>query len=160
MNDRSRLRACLCGVREQYDSEVQAGILQCVKSKSPHVPAMVIEMSSSLDSEPSSSPVQEQVTPSQLTLDTPGKQKLETRRTNDLAGAIVNGQCMCACEAAKNGKPSSFLQKTTVKEEDIPEEVIETESVSKKDEEPPKKNIVRFKEVRILKPLIALQSEI
>lgn len=72
MNDKSRLRSCLCGVREQYDNDVQAGILQCVKSKSPHIPAMVIEMSSSLDEEPTSAKIQEQVTPAQLTFDTPG----------------------------------------------------------------------------------------
>ncbi|CAI2357739.1 unnamed protein product [Caenorhabditis sp. 36 PRJEB53466] len=147
MNDRSRLRACLCGVREQYDNEIQSGLLQCVKSKSPQVPAMVIEMSSSLDSEPDSSSssssdsstVQEQVTPAQLTFDTPG--------------AVVNGQCMCACEAAKNGASRSFLQKTQeVEVEKVPVSE-ELESVTKKDEAAPKTNAVRFKEMlfRILR---------
>uniref|UniRef100_A0A1I7U0G6 Uncharacterized protein n=1 Tax=Caenorhabditis tropicalis TaxID=1561998 RepID=A0A1I7U0G6_9PELO len=144
MNDKSRLRACLCGVREQYDSEVQSGILQCVKSKSPHIPAMVIEMSSSLDSEPSSSSkIQEQVTPAQLTFDTPG--------------AIVNGQCMCACESGKTGATRSFLQKQQEEKEnektkEVPEEVVEMETV--KDEQPPKTNAVRFKEnsPRLMQP--------
>ncbi|CAP23110.2 Protein CBG01911 [Caenorhabditis briggsae] len=147
MNDKSRLRACLCGVREQYDNDVQSGILQCVKSKSPQMPAMVIEMSSSLDSEStsSSSKIQEQVTPAQLTFDTPG--------------AIVNGQCMCACG---NGASRSFLHKDEpkTKEQDvkkgkskeIEEEVVEMETV--KDEEPPKTNSVRFKEnsPRLMQP--------
>ncbi|CAL2049198.1 unnamed protein product [Caenorhabditis brenneri] len=149
MNDKSRLRACLCGVREQYDNEIQLGILQCVKSKSPQMPSMVIEMSSSLDSEPSSSSsskIQEQVTPAQLTFDTPG--------------AVVNGQCMCACENGKNGATRSFLQKQQEaeekekeekKEKEVQDEVVEMETV--KDEEPPKTNAVRFKEMlfRILR---------
>uniref|UniRef100_A0A8R1I6C6 DUF19 domain-containing protein n=1 Tax=Caenorhabditis japonica TaxID=281687 RepID=A0A8R1I6C6_CAEJA len=174
MNDRSRLRACLCGVREQYDNEVQASILQCVKSKSPRVPAMVIEMSSSLDSEPTSSSsssfsmdsspgLQEQVTPAQLTFDTPG--------------AIVNGQCMCACDAAKNEVGKYFLKnqkqqgkvktREEVKEEKEPEgelgeegeDTIETlktgtQIIVKRDEKPPPTSVARFKEnsPRLMQP--------
>ncbi|CAA88545.2 Protein upregulated in glial subsets pugs-5 [Caenorhabditis elegans] len=154
MNDKSRLRSCLCGVREQYDNDVQAGILQCVKSKSPHIPAMVIEMSSSLDEEPTSAKIQEQVTPAQLTFDTPG--------------AIVNGQCMCACEhSAKNEatrlfankKNNNDVEKSTQIEKkpekqgpEIQEEVVEMETV--KDEQPPKTSAVRFKEnsPRLMQP--------
>ncbi|KAF1747016.1 hypothetical protein GCK72_023474 [Caenorhabditis remanei] len=152
MHDKSRLRACLCGVREQYDNDVQSGILQCVKSNSPQMPAMVIEMSSSIDEEPSSSSsssskIQEQVNPAQLTFDTPG--------------AVVNGQCMCACENGKNGTSRSFLQrqpeeetkeKSKTSEREIREEVVEMESV--RDEEPPKSNAVKFKEnsPRLMQP--------
>ncbi|CAI5454870.1 unnamed protein product [Caenorhabditis angaria] len=136
LRDKSRLRSCLCGVREQYDNDIQSSILQCVKSKGSHAPSMVIEMSSSLDAA-SSETIQEQVAPARIVFDTPG--------------AVINGQCMCSCNAAANSRKSALSEDETTTP-------IETLTVLKKDEEPPKSPVLKFKEnsPRLMQPREAM----
>ncbi|CAD6187545.1 unnamed protein product [Caenorhabditis auriculariae] len=91
MNDASRLRACICNLREQLDMDLRSSMLECVQN-SAKKQTIDVQISTSLDE----AVLQEQVEPSKLKFDTPG--------------AVINGQCMCSCER----EPTPVIEKKTI----------------------------------------------
>ncbi|CAJ0946936.1 unnamed protein product, partial [Mesorhabditis belari] len=111
LQDQSRLRACICGAREEFEKQMLQTMLTCVSREGPSIPSRG-EPLPSLETYPRRAPtIKKEIDHISSGLSTSfspyfmnagSKASLKNEAMEIRQGEIINGQCLCACNKEKN----------------------------------------------------------